>query len=57
MDDFNREHRIFTISELREFMNDTLNNYYDMFDDEGEEVEFENYSKSRDASIFVLYMD
>ena len=42
-DDFNREKRIFTISDLREFMTKTLDNYYDMFTDEGEDVEFEDY--------------
>ena len=43
MDDFNREKRIFTISDLREFMTDTLDNYYDMFNSS---VEFENYNKN-----------
>ena len=42
-DDFNREKRIFTISDLRKFMTKTLDNYYDMFTDEGEDVEFEDY--------------
>ena len=46
MDDFNREKRIFTISDLREFMTDTLDNYYDMFNSS---VEFENYNKMNDA--------
>ena len=40
MDDFNREKRIFTISDLRDFMTGTLDNYYDMFNSS---VEFENY--------------
>jgi hypothetical protein len=38
-------------------MNDTLNNYYDMFDDKEGDVEFENYTMSHNASIFVLDMD
>jgi hypothetical protein len=42
MDDFNREKRIFTISDLRDFMTGTLDNYYDMFNSS---VEFENYNK------------
>ena len=45
MDDFNREKRIFTISDLRDFMGATLDNYYNMFDDNLGSVEFEHYEK------------
>lgn len=56
MDDFNREKRIFTISELKDFMEKTLDNYYNMFDDTGS-VEFENYEMGHNATVFVLKLD
>lgn len=41
MDDFNRKKRLFTIEDLKEFGNSTMNNYYSMFEEGNSE--FENY--------------
>lgn len=58
MDDFNRERRFFTIGETLEFMNTSLDNYYNMFNSSDE---FEDYSSGDyengdviPASMFVI---
>lgn len=40
MDDFNREKRFFTVNEVKEFANTSLNNYYGMKESADE---FEDY--------------
>ena len=55
MDDFNREKRFFTISDLKEFMTTCLNNYYSM---NNSNEEFENYNtKNNNATLWRINMD
>jgi hypothetical protein len=55
MDDFNREKRFFTISDLKEFMKKSLNNYYTMNDSPDE---FENYeTNTNSASLWRISMN
>lgn len=54
MDDFNREKRIFTVDDLKGFVNTSLTNYYAMASSNDE---FENYKTPLDASLFVISMN
>ena len=54
MDDFNREKRFFMVTELKEFINTSLDNYYSM---ENSDSEFEDYTLLRNASLFIISMD
>ena len=54
MDDFNREKRWFTIGEVKEFAEISLNNYYQM---NQSAEEFENYDVTRNASLFILSLN
>ena len=55
MDDFNREKRIFTVAELRSFVNQSLTNYYAMFAPDNDE--FEQYINHTQAAFFYITMD
>ena len=52
MDDFNRERRFFKITEVRDFVVKSLDNYYEMFINKNNE--FEDYTKSYDATLFPI---
>ena len=54
MDDFNREKRLFTVTELKDFVNVTLSNYYGMTNSTSE---FEDYTLQNDAQMFAVSMD
>jgi len=54
MDDFNREKRLFTVDELKNFMTLSLDNYYGM---DNSPAEFEDYKITEDAKVFVIYMN
>jgi len=54
MDDFNREKRLFTVDELKNFMTLSLDNYYGM---DNSPAEFEDYNITEDAKVFVIYMN
>jgi hypothetical protein len=54
MDDFNREKRLFTVSELKDFVNTTLVNYFGM---ENSTNEFEDYTLEHNATMFVVSQD
>ena len=57
MDDFNRQKRLFKVDEVKAFMNTSLDNYYDMFDnsDEFENYQFDDYVGN--ASLFVISLN
>lgn len=55
MDDFNREKRFFTVDDVKDFINVSLTNYYDMRDESDDE--FEDYEITNNAKLFVLSMD
>ena len=60
MDDFNREKRFFTIDEVKDFAQLSLNNYYMMNDSVANPEasnQFENYLLRKNASLFVLALD
>jgi hypothetical protein len=46
---------MFTVTQVKEFANTSLANYYQMFSES--EDEFEDYVKENDASLFIIYMD
>lgn len=56
MDDFERERRFFTTQDLKDFVNISLTNYYDMFNDENE---FLNYKQNNDKNVqmFTIFVN
>ena len=52
MDDFNREKRLFTVDEVKEFASTSLTNYYAMRDNANDE--FEDYVIKNNAKLFVI---
>lgn len=55
MDDFNRVRLIFTTQDLKKFVNTSLTNYFDLFDNTDE---FENYNGDNSiAEFFEIRMD
>lgn len=55
MDDFNREKRLFSVNEVKDFVGVSMENYYNMRD--ASDDEFEDYKLNNNARLFVISMD
>lgn len=57
MDDFNREKRFFTVDDLKEFVNTSLNNYQDMKDDPDNEFEEYVIAEDEKPQLFTITLN
>ena len=55
MDDFERERRFFTTKDLKDFVKQSLTNYYEMFEDGNDE--FQIYEKNSIVEMFTIFVD
>jgi hypothetical protein len=55
MDDFNREKRLFSVQEVKDFIATSMTNYYAMRDESSDE--FEDYKLTNNARLWVITMD